>query len=58
MINNSEPTHLFNDEDPLLMWTILMHPGTYIGTIGIIFVVHIGVHCFKRSGIRPATPKH
>ena len=35
MINTSRPAHLFtikdDDKDPSLMWTILVHPGTYIG---------------------------
>ena len=58
MINTSEPNHLFtikdDDEDPSLKWTILTHPGTYIGTIDMIFAVCIGVYCFKRFWIRPA----
>ena len=52
MINASEPMHSFtikdDDEDSSLIWTILKHPGTYIGTIGMIFIVCIGVYCFKR----------
>ena len=52
MINTGEWTHLFtikdDDEDPSLIWTILFHPGTYIGTIGMIFAVCIGVYCLKR----------
>ena len=40
MINTSEPVHSFtvkdDDEDPSQMWTILMHPWTCIGTIGVI----------------------
>ena len=59
MIDTSEPVHSFtikdDDEDPSLIWTILMHPGTYVGTIGMIFTVCIGVYCFKRLWIRPAT---
>ena len=35
-----------------------MHPGTYIGTVCMIFAVCIGVYCFKRFWIRPATPRH
>ena len=62
MINASEPIHSFtikdDDEDSSLIWTILKHPGTYIGTIGMIFAVCIGVYCFKRFWIRPATPGH
>ena len=61
MINASEPIHSFtikdNEEDPSLIWTILMHPRTYIGTIGMIFAVCIGVYCFKRLWIRPYTPR-
>ena len=52
MINISEPIYSFtvkdDDEDPSLMWSILMHPGTNIGTIGMISVVCIGVYCLKR----------
>ena len=59
MINTSEPIHSFtiedDDEDPSFIWTILMHPGTYIGTIGMIFAVCISVYCFKRFLTRPAT---
>ena len=35
-----------------------MHPGTYMGTIGMIFAVCKGVYCFKRFWFRPVTPKH
>ena len=59
MINNSEPIHSFtikDDEDPSLIWTILKHPGTYIGTISLILVLCIGVYCFKFQ-IRPASPR-
>ena len=52
MINTSEPIHSFpikdDDEDSSLTWAILKHPWTYIGTIGRIFAVCIGVYCFKR----------
>ena len=63
MIDTSEWVHSFtfnkdDDEDPSLIWTILMYPGTYMGTIGMIFAVCIGVYCFKRFWFRPATPKH
>ena len=61
-INASEPIHSFtikdDDEDSFLIWTILKHPGTYIGTIGMIFAVCIDVYCFKRFWIRSATPRH
>ena len=61
MINTSELTHLFtikdDDIDPSLIWTILMHPETYIGTICMIFAVCIVVCCFKIFWIRPATPR-
>ena len=55
MINTSEPIHSFKikdeDQDPSLIWTILTHPGTYIGTIGMIFAVYIGVStALKHSG--------
>ena len=59
MINNSESIHSFtikDDEDPFLIWTILRHPGTYIGTISLIFVLCIGVYCFK-FGIKPTSPR-
>ena len=43
MINTSEPVHSFtikdDEKDPSLIWTILTHPGTCIGTIGAIFTV-------------------
>ena len=62
MIDTSEPIHSFtikdDDEDPSLIWTIVMHHGTYIGTIDMILSVCIGVYCFKRFWIRPATPRH
>ena len=57
MINNSEPIHLFtikDNEDPSLIWMIIKHPGTYMGTISMIFVLCIGVYCLK-LWIRPAT---
>ena len=48
MINASEPIHSFtikdDDEDSSLIWTILKHPWTYIGTISMIFVLCIGVY--------------
>ena len=63
MIDISEPVHSFtinkdDDKDPSFIWTILMHPGTYIGTIRMIFTVCIGVYCFKRICFRSATPRH
>ena len=55
VIDTSNPVHLFTtkdgDKDPSLIWTILTCPRTYIGTIGIIFAVCIGVYCFKRFWI-------
>ena len=61
VINASEQIHSFtikdDDEDSYLIWTILKHPGTYIGTISMIFVLCIGVSCF-RFWIRPAAPGH
>ena len=48
VINTSEPIHSFtikdDDKDPSLIWTIVMHPGTYIQTIGMVFAVCIGVY--------------
>ena len=42
MVNTSEPIHSFtikdDDEDSSHIWTILKHPGMYIGNIGMIFV--------------------
>ena len=35
-----------------------MHPGTYMGTIGMTFVVCIGVYCFKQFWISLATPRY
>ena len=63
MINTSETVHSFtfnknDDKDPPLIWTILTHPGTYIGTIGMLFAVCIGVYGFKRLWFRPANPRH
>ena len=62
LMDTSESAHSFrikdDDEDPSLIWTILTHPGTYIGTIGMIFVVCIGVYCFKGFWFRPVTPRH
>ena len=61
MINTSEPVYSFtvkdDDEDPPLMWTFLTHLETYIGTIGTIFDVCVGVYCFKRFWFRPANPR-
>ena len=62
MINASEPIHSFitikeDDKDSSLICTILKHPGTYIGTISMIFVLCIGVYYF-RFWIRPVTPRH
>ena len=61
IINTSEPNHSFtiedDDKEPSLIWKILTHPGTYIGTIGMLFAVSIGFYCFERLWIRPATPR-
>ena len=42
MINTNELDHSFtireDDKDPSLIWTILTHPGTYIGTIDTILI--------------------
>ena len=63
MIDTSKPVHSFtlskdDDEDPSLIWTNLMHPGTYIWPFGMIFTVCIGDYCFKTFWFRPATSKH
>ena len=53
MINTSEPVHSFiskdDDEDPSLMLTILMHPGTFIWTIDMIFAACIVFITLKDS---------
>ena len=46
MIDTTEPFHSFtikDDDRSIHQMAILMHPGTYIGTIGMIFTVCIGV---------------
>ena len=52
MLNASEPIHSLtikdDDEDSSLIWIILKHPRTYIGIIGMIIAVCIGIYCFKR----------
>ena len=62
MIGQSEPILLFEIErdmkGPSLTWKLLTHPGTYIGTISIIFIVCIGVYCLKRFWCRSATLRH
>ena len=62
MIDTSEPVHSFtskdDDKDPSIILKILMHPGPYIGSIGMVFTVCICVYCFKRFWIRPVTPTH
>ena len=60
--NICEPVTSFtikdDEEDPSLIWTILPHPWTYIGTIHMIFAVCIGIYCFTRFWIWPATPRY
>ena len=63
MIGQSEPILLFEinrdtEEGPCLTWKLLTHPGTYIGTIGMIFIVCIDIYCLKRFWHRPAIPRH
>ena len=63
MINMSEPINSFpfnkdDDKDPYLIWAVLLHPGTYIGTIGMIFTVCIDVYCFKGFWYRSSSPRH
>ena len=64
MIGQSEPILPFvinrDTEGPSLIWTFLTYPGTYIGTIGMILgvCVGVGVYYFKRSWFRPATLRH
>ena len=59
MINNNEPIHsltIKDNENPTIIWTILKHTGTYIGSISMIFVLCIGIYCLKFC-IRPASPR-
>ena len=54
---DTTPIHTFNkddEENPSLIWTILKHPGTYIGTMGMKVTVCIAVYCFKKFRARPA----
>ena len=46
------------EEESPLTWKLLTHQGIYIGTIGMVFNVSIGVHCSKRFWCRPATQRH
>ena len=50
MINACEPIHSFTikdeEKDSSLKWTILKHPETSIGTVGMIFVSCICDYCF------------
>ena len=60
MVDQGEPILLFEvnrdtEEEPFLTWKLLVHPGTYIGTIGMTFFVCIGVFCLKRFWCRPTT---
>ena len=45
-------------EEPSFTWKLLAHPGTYIGTISMVFITCIGVYCLKRFWFRPATQRH
>ena len=45
------------EEEPSFTWKLLTHPGTYIGTISMIFIACIGFYCLKRFWYRPATPR-
>ena len=60
-MDTSEPVHSFtikdDDEDPSFIWTILMHPGTYTGTIGMIFAVCIAIYYLKIFWFRPFIPR-
>ena len=56
MINTTEPIHSFpiknDDEDSPLIWTILNHPGTYIGTIStILYYVYVSTALESGSGL-------
>ena len=58
MIGVSEPILLFEmnrhiEEEPSLTWKLLAYPGAYIGTIGMTFLVGIGVYCLERFWCRP-----
>ena len=37
---------------------LLKHPGIYIETISMIFIVCIGIYCLKRIWCRPATLRY
>ena len=63
MIGLGEPILPFEinrdmEEGPCLTWKLLTHPGTYIGTIGVIFVVCIGIYCLKGFWCWSATPRY
>ena len=63
MIFTSELVHsfTFNKDDekaPSHIWTILMHPGTNIGTISMIYTICVGVSYLKRFWSRPTIPRH
>ena len=63
MIHHGEPILLFainrdTEEEPFLTWKLLAHQGIYIGTVGMGFVVCIGVYCLKRIWCRPVTQRH
>ena len=63
VIGQSEPILPFEingdmNKGPSLTQKLLIHPGTYIGTIGMIVAICVGAYCFKRSLFRPATLRY
>ena len=60
-LNTSEPGQSFtikdDDQDPSLIWTILTHPGVYMGLL-VHLPLYVCVHCLKRFWFRPATPSY
>ena len=62
MIDQGEPilqSEITKDteEEPILTWKLLAHPGTYTGTTGMAFVVCIGVYGLERFWWRPANQR-
>ena len=45
------------EEGPSLTWKLLTHPGTYIGTISMIFSVCIGVYYIKKILVQTCNTK-
>ena len=63
MIGQSEPilpieVNRDMEEVPSLKWKLPTHPETYLGTIGMILAICVGVYCLKRSWFRHAKLMH